>query len=267
MKNSRFYNPQGGDLRNQDDLSYRTKEFIRGNLPRVYFRGQSNFKWELIPSSGRQYSFVGKTVGGLSLIQERNFLHRFRRRVYAYYNRTLNDWEAFLLARHHGLPVRLLDWTTNPLVALYNACCFEKDPECDGAVWAFLPTDQAPENYLDVFKEQRSPLEIKGVRIIYPFDVSPRLTVQSSIFTIQQDPLKGLQSYDPIAFPETDFDIKKIIKWRVPKQCKAHLIVGLDRNGINARTLYPDLDGLARGILQTEIVHYGTPVKKKRRLS
>ena len=260
MSQDEFYNPNGGIVDSIHALSQKIIEFTGGKkLPRVYLRGQCNVEWGLVPTIGRSYSYIGRTIAKFDREREYNLLHRFRRRAYAHYNRVIGDWEGLFLARHHGLPVRLLDWTMNPLVALYNACTFEKNPESNAAVWAFVP-DQKQEHYINVLEEQRSPLKIPGVKVLYPYDISPRLTVQSSVFTIQEDPQKELQEYNPQEFSEENFDIGKLIRWSIPKESKESIIEALDRTAINARTLFPDLDGLAKGIWQSEVTRYGKVV-------
>lgn len=44
-------------------------------------------------------------------------------------------WGALAVARHYGVPTRLLDWTRNISVAAFFAAC--REPEADGAVWWF----------------------------------------------------------------------------------------------------------------------------------
>ena len=92
-----------------------------------FFRGQSNRAnkkndcFTLKPSLGR-YSFLkNKTMGDLSEYEE-DVLEVFKNHVRGHnVLEAKNPWEYLALAQHHGLPTRFMDWTTNPLVALYFA--------------------------------------------------------------------------------------------------------------------------------------------------
>ncbi len=70
---------------------------------------------------------------------EKNLLQRFKRDAYPIVQRMLTDWEAITLGQHHGLPTRLLDWTSNPLVALFNAVNDEKNENKNGVIFAYRP--------------------------------------------------------------------------------------------------------------------------------
>jgi hypothetical protein len=153
----------------------------------MYFRGQNNEKHGLLPTIGRTnfYKLGGKLIERFTDDQEQALLNRFKRYAYAIKERNMSDWEALFLARHHGLPVRLLDWTSNPLVALYHAVICE-EPCVNGAIWAFRKVeDNAHE--IDVLKnieKNVSPFSYQGVKIIYPIYASPKMVAQSGFFTL-----------------------------------------------------------------------------------
>jgi hypothetical protein len=87
----------------------------------VWFRGIQDVRHRLVPSIAYEHWFAGKSVK-FDPESEKGLVHRFRRSARQFEGRMLDEWEAMFLARHHGLPVRLMDWTANPLVALYVAC-------------------------------------------------------------------------------------------------------------------------------------------------
>jgi hypothetical protein len=219
-----------------------------------FFRGhRDEASQRLTPSIGRQFSYVGRTVT-FTPQQELSLLQRFRRHAYKHYNRVLTEWEALFLARHHELPVRLLDWSTNPVVALYFACTYERtDSVQTGAVWAIKRRDSCIHT-LNVFEEGLSPLCIKGVKLVYPFYPTPRLTEQSGIFTLHEDPWSDLDSLANRPYRDSELDIERLRKWIVPPDRKQGIIQELERLAINTRSLFPDLDGLARGLWQSEVL-------------
>jgi len=225
----------------------------------VYFRGHEKDSWELIPTVGRKNSYwhAGKAIGIFDKRQERDLLHRFRRYAHAYLGRRPDEWEGLFLARHHGLPVRLLDWTSNPLVALYHATAFGKEAQTDGAMWGLVARPDL--TYLDVLKNKTSPLDIRGVRMIYPIAVSPRIMAQCSFFTLHGEPRIPLENQSPRDYHDlSEFDFIKLKRWSVAAMDKAKLLDELSRVSINFQTLYPDLDGLATGLWHTEALR-GVP--------
>ena len=96
----------------------------------IWFRGQANSAWNLVPSAHRRHPIL-----------ESQFAHHFRLRAPSLYKSCPDhkDYAAWLpLMQHYGLPTRLLDWTESVLVAAYFALLQEPTSVC-ASIWLLAP--------------------------------------------------------------------------------------------------------------------------------
>lgn len=89
-----------------------------GDYTELFFRGMTNYEWTLMPHLGRHVAPVefceSEMINEMLTLKPEEF------------SGITSDFDLLAKMQHYGIPTRLLDFTTNPLVALYFACQKEK---------------------------------------------------------------------------------------------------------------------------------------------
>jgi hypothetical protein len=210
----------------QSMLDLAATKFFTAARGQWVFRGHSNKEYRLIPSVGR----MPHTSGSRQKYEESLF-NIFRREAQGYLSALPStEWEWLSFAQHHGLPTRLLDWTYNPLVALYFAV--EANNHLDGEVFALRARTQAP---MEV--RSGSPFKITKPVKYFPSIVTARIRAQEGLFVACSDLETPLDET-----LRKDWELDRML---VPAKAKEAIRYALFRVGTHASSLFPDVDGLA----------------------
>lgn len=203
----------------------------------VLFRGQPQQKKKrpLLPLIGR-ISFVPRHA----LVQdERQMLEAFMAQavpLLPFSPTSPLEWLA--VAQHHGMSTRLLDWTTNPLAALWFAITSSAEKQKRSAeVWYFAPEDR------DMVSSEAkvAPLTVSRCFVYRPAHISPRIVRQAGWFTLH--PIDGDGSF--LSLDDDPAFMKRLNCLRIPRKAFPEIRYALDRYGAHEAAFMPDLPGTA----------------------
>jgi hypothetical protein len=257
----------------QDLINWNNK-LSKSDGGRFLFRGMSNNNYLLIPKISRSNKNPLQSVQEDIAQERRKRLREYlniRLPAYGYdFHNIAEDqkvWKELFIAQHYGAPTPLLDFTRNPMVALFFACISSSN--IDGVVYSVgikqqegvvKPSDFkvnnkdyniAAYNLMTSGKPKVTPYELKTFKFIVPPQFEARIKVQNSVFCCF--PNENLTESLDIQIKKSKQkkvikrgDMNYLHKWIIPEGKKKRILEELNNIGINYATLFPDLEGFGK---------------------
>lgn len=220
------------------------------------FRGEGRSSNDLTTSLQR--------LGGPYAELERHLLRNFRKYAHRDAVQRESTWHWLALAKHHGLPTRLLDWSHSPYVALHfateNASLLDQDGIVVGVDYVKAAThlpralrsvlDDEGSNTFTAEMLDRAATTLSALDgladgaeefvVFYePPSLDDRITNQFAAFSFMSSASARADDWLK-AHPEL---VRRVV---IPASLKREVRDKLDQANVTERVLFPGLDGIAR---------------------
>lgn len=223
-----------------------------GYVASIAFRGQSDFQWGAVPGIYRKTPFFNKSITRSSSINsfveeahalESIYVEKFFQRARIHLN---NPERGFaidrILAQHFGVPTRLLDWTTNPLVALYFAVSDPHKEDVDGSFY-FLHVANRYGHRMPTEEQLKGHKKINDMWMIDPPYIDQRIPAQNAKLTFHTID-DNAAAFTPLEKQEFTPGKHWLRKFIIPSKAKGRIYKELLQIGIDHHSIFPDLQGL-----------------------
>jgi len=212
-------------------------DLVKDKTDTTIYRGQRK-DYPLLPNICRDGQL--KSL----LIKERELLTQFKTKA----ARCLqvvpkNDSDWLVVAQHHGLHTRLIDWTYDPYAALWFALEGSNKSGSRPEVWVMNPLKK------DVMQKLGSSKPFSGERTrVFKSSFSiPRLVAQKSCFVLFKHVENSRKGF--VALERNQQLRKRIERVRIQNHAVPQIMKQLKAMGYDRNMLFPDIDKIAKSVL------------------